>query len=83
MQKTGLTLMKYCGHFLIKAEGGAKNYKRDHRLPLAWRSFTVASVQQKGYIYTYISYYIDTEKYHESVTVCLHEYCRLERNTRI
>ena len=21
--------MRYCGHFLIKAEGGAKNYKRD------------------------------------------------------
>ena len=25
--------MRYCGHFLIKAEGGAKNYKRDHPLP--------------------------------------------------
>ena len=36
--KTDLTLMRYCGHFLIKAEDGAKNYKRDHRLPLAWRS---------------------------------------------
>ena len=33
------------GHFLIKAEGEAKNYKRDHRLLLAWRSFTVAFVQ--------------------------------------
>ena len=21
--------MRYCGHFLIKAEGGGKNYKRD------------------------------------------------------
>ena len=42
--------MRYCGHFLIKAEGGAKNYKRDHPLPLAWRSFTVTFVQQKGYI---------------------------------
>ena len=41
--------MRYCGHFLIKAEGGAKNYKHDHLLPLAWRSFTVAFVQQKGY----------------------------------
>ena len=41
--------MRYCGHFLIKAEGGAKNYKRDHPLPLAWRSFAVAFVQQKGY----------------------------------
>ena len=28
--------MRYCGHFLIKAEGGAKNYKRDHPLPLAY-----------------------------------------------
>ena len=46
IQKTDLT---YCGHFLIKTEGGAKNYKRDHRLPLAWRSFTVAFVQRKGY----------------------------------
>ena len=36
-------------HFLIKAEGRAKNYKRDHRLPLAWRFFTVAFVQRKGY----------------------------------
>ena len=27
--------MRYCGHFLIKAEGGAKNYKRDHPLPLS------------------------------------------------
>ena len=25
--------MRYCGHFLIKAEGGAKKYKRDHPLP--------------------------------------------------
>ena len=41
--------MRYCGHFLIKAEGGAKNYKRVHRLLLAWRSFTVAFVQRKGY----------------------------------
>ena len=41
--------MRYCGHFLIKVEGGGKNYKRDHRSPLAWRSFTVAFVQRKGY----------------------------------
>ena len=41
--------MKYCCHFLIKAEGGAKNYKHDHPLPLAWRSFTVAFVQRTGY----------------------------------
>ena len=41
--------MRYCGHFLIKAEGGAKNYKRDNPLPLAWQSFTVAFVQRKGY----------------------------------
>ena len=34
--------MRYGGHFLIKAEGGAKNYKRVHPLPLAWRSFTVS-----------------------------------------
>ena len=41
--------MRYCGHFLIKAEGGANNYKFDHRLPLARRSFVVAFVQRKGY----------------------------------
>ena len=46
--------MRYCGHFLIKAEVGAKNYKRNHLLPLS--SFTVilgpitiVFVQQKGY----------------------------------
>ena len=43
--------MRYCGHFLIKVEGGAKNYKRDFPLPLAWQSFTVKFVQQKGYMY--------------------------------
>ena len=41
--------MRYCGHFLIKAEGVAKNNERDHTLPLAWRPFTVVFVQQKGY----------------------------------
>ena len=46
--KTDLTLMRYCSHFFIKAEGGAKYYKRDHTLPLAWRSFTVSFVRQKG-----------------------------------
>ena len=30
-----LTLIRYCGHFLIQAEGGAKKYKRDHRVSLA------------------------------------------------
>ena len=43
--------MRYCGHFLIKVEGGAKNYKRDLPSPLVWRSFTVEFVQQKGYMY--------------------------------
>ena len=43
--KDGFDFNEICGHFLIKAEGGAKNYKRDHPLPLAWRSFTVAFVQ--------------------------------------
>ena len=41
--------MRYCGHFLIKAEGGAKNYKRDHPLPLSWRPFTVVFLQRKGF----------------------------------
>ena len=46
---TDLTLIIHCGHFLIKAEGGANNYKRDLRLPLCWRSFTVDPlVQRKG-----------------------------------
>ena len=43
--------MRYCGHFLIKAEDGANNYECDHPLPLAWRPFTVVFVQQKGYYY--------------------------------
>ena len=64
--KTDLTLMRYCGHFLIKAEGGAKNYERDHPLPLAWRPFTVVFLQRKGYISyrpvpTVDSRYIDLE----------------------
>ena len=46
--KTDLTLIRYDGHFLIKVEGGAKNYKRDHPLPLVWRSFTVALVPRMG-----------------------------------
>ena len=41
--------MRNCGHFLIKAEGGAKNYERDHPLPLAWQPFSVVLVQRKGY----------------------------------
>ena len=41
--------MRYCGHFLIKAEGGAKNYKHEYPLPLSWRPFSIVFVQQKGY----------------------------------
>ena len=41
--------MRYCGHFLIKAEGGAKNYERVHPLPLARRPFTVVFAERKGY----------------------------------
>ena len=48
--KDGFDFNEICGHFLIKAEGGAKNYKCDHPLPLTWRSFTVAFVQRKGYL---------------------------------
>ena len=43
--------MRYCGHFLIKAEGGAKNYKRDHPLPLSWRPFTFRFLAAKGLLY--------------------------------
>ena len=56
--------MRYCGYFLIKAEGGAKNYKCDYHLPLAWQSFTVTFVQQKGYVRTYVSV-ISIEHEHE------------------
>ena len=52
--------MRYCGHFLIKAEGGAKNYERDYPLPLAWRPFTVVFVQRKGYIRTYLKSHLNT-----------------------
>ena len=41
--------MRYCGHFLIKVEGGAKNYKREHPLLSSWRPFTVVFVQRKVY----------------------------------
>ena len=44
-QKTDLTLMRYCGHFLIKVEGGAKNYKR---LAILYRRIRAA----KGLIFT-------------------------------
>ena len=63
--------MRYCGHFLIKAEGGAKNYKRDHPLPLSWRPFTVVFLQRKGYnalvakglyVYTYRVFHGTTTK---------------------
>ena len=36
--------MRYCGYFLIKAEGGAKNYKRDHPLP----SFSCSKMVKDG-----------------------------------
>ena len=42
--------MKYCAHFLIKAEGGAKNYECEHPLPLSWGPFIVVFVQRMGYI---------------------------------
>ena len=45
-----LTLITYGDHFLINVEDGAKNYKRDHPLPLVWRSFTVVLVKRKGLI---------------------------------
>ena len=45
--KTDLTLIRCDSYFLIKV-GGAKNYKRDHPLPLVWRSFTVALVPRMG-----------------------------------
>ena len=41
--------MRYCGLFLLKAEGGAKNYERDHPLPLAGRPITVIFVERKCY----------------------------------
>ena len=34
-----------CGHFLIKVEGGAKNYKRELPLPILYRRIRAA----KGY----------------------------------
>ena len=57
--KDGFDFNENCGHFLIKAEGGAKNYKRDHPLPLSWRSFTVTFVQRMGCSYelTWVSEY--------------------------
>ena len=39
--KDGFNFNEILWSFLDKAEGGAKNYERDHPLPLAWRPFTV------------------------------------------
>ena len=47
--KDGFDVNEILCHFFIKAEGGAKNYERDHPLPLAWRPFTVFFVQRNGY----------------------------------
>ena len=57
--------MRYCGHFLIKVEGGAKNYKRDLPLPLAWLSFTVQSCSERLthiYVYTYRVFHLTKTK---------------------
>ena len=71
--------MRYCGHFLIKAEGGAKNYELDNPLPLSWRPFTVVFVHRKGY------YSIQNEKINSTREVGFHlsqteeeMYCRQE-----
>ena len=48
--KDGFDLDEILWSFLDQSrKGGAKNYKRDLPLPLAWRSFTVVFVQRKGY----------------------------------
>ena len=62
--------MRYCGHFLIKAEGGAKNYERDHPLPLAWRPFTVVFLQRKGYGDTILNIFLQLSP-HFTVAVAL------------
>ena len=77
--------MRYCGHFLIKAEGGVKNYKRDNPLPLAWRSFTVAYVQRKGYY----SFQNEKKKFHLRSRISYvsqteeEMYCRQEKSTEV
>ena len=41
--KDGFNSIRYCGYFLIKAEGGAKNYKRDlTSLAILYRRFSAA-----------------------------------------
>ena len=45
--------MRYCGHFLIKAEGGAKKYERDHpllSLATLYRRFRAAKGIQQSTI---------------------------------
>ena len=71
--KTDLTLMRYYGHFFIKREGGAKNYERDHPLPLARRLFTVVFVQQKGY------YSFQNEKINSTREVGFHLSLKLKK----
>ena len=69
--------MRYCGHFLIKAEGGAKNYKCDYPLLLAWRSFTVAFVQRKGY------YSFQNEKINSTREVGFHLSLKLKKRCNV
>ena len=42
--KDGFIFNEILWSFLDQTEGGAKNYKRERLLPLAWRSFAVAFV---------------------------------------
>ena len=47
--KDGFDFNEILWSFLDQGRGGAKNYKRDHPLPLSWQPFTVVFVQRKGY----------------------------------
>ena len=47
--KDGFDFNEILWSFLDQSRSGAKNYERDHPLPLAWRPFTVVFLQRKGY----------------------------------
>ena len=47
--KDGFDFNEILWSILDQSRRWAKNYKRDHPLPLSWRPFTVVFLQQKGY----------------------------------
>ena len=68
--------MRYCGHFLIKAEGGAKKYERDHPLRLAtlYRRFRGAKGLQNGSGLTLPKLRMRGMRYYYDIRTSIHIY---------